>query len=74
MKDASTVMLALVSKKTEAVELKNPLMSYVRATYSDREAEEAADDLSSIQQLRQEMAGAVNAGAGNPTVRETLTK
>ena len=48
-------MLALVCKKSDAVDMKAPLLAYVRATYSDNVADDAADDLSAINQQRSEV-------------------
>ena len=64
-------MLAIHCKKTDTVDLKSPLISYIRATYSDHEADEAADDLQLIQSLRSEVAAGQ---ATQPSVRETLSK
>ncbi|MEW5310155.1 MAG: hypothetical protein WDW38_001981 [Sanguina aurantia] len=63
-------MLAIHGKKTEAVDLKTPLISYVRNTYSDREADDAADDLNMVQQLRAEMANMV----AHPSSREIFCR
>ena len=65
-------MLAIHCKKAESCDLKGPLITYIRNTYSDREADEAADDLEKIQQLRAEVA-LMQSGA-QPGARETLTK
>lgn len=72
MPTAQSVMLAIHCKKTDPADLKAPLLTYIRATYSDREADEAADDLDKVQQLRTEMA-LMQSGA-QPGARETLTK
>ncbi|WIA35320.1 hypothetical protein OEZ86_003775 [Tetradesmus obliquus] len=55
MPSASSVLLAIHVKRTDNVELKNPILSYIRETYSDREAEDAVDDLVAIQTLRNEL-------------------
>lgn len=68
--NAQNMMLAIHGKKTEAVDLKTPLISYVRNTYSDREADDAADDLNMVQQLRAEMANMV----AHPTSREIFCR
>lgn len=55
MPSAQHVMLAIHVKRTEAVELKNPILAYIRENYSDRDADDALDDLVTIQALRQEV-------------------
>eukprot|EP00882_Tetradesmus_deserticola_P025123 GHRQ01027578.1.p1 GENE.GHRQ01027578.1~~GHRQ01027578.1.p1 ORF type:complete len:146 (-),score=20.63 GHRQ01027578.1:334-771(-) len=55
MPSAQNVLLAIHIKRTDNVELKNPILSYIRETYSDREAEDAVDDLVAIQTLRNEL-------------------
>ncbi|EFJ43641.1 programmed cell death protein 6 interacting protein X [Volvox carteri f. nagariensis] len=72
MPTAQSVMLAIHCKKAETVDLKSPLFAYIRTTYSDREADDAADDLERVQSLRAEVALAQN--GSQPGVRETLTK
>ncbi|GLC38437.1 hypothetical protein PLESTB_001578000 [Pleodorina starrii] len=72
MPTAQSVMLAIHCKKTESVDIKSPLLAYIRATYSNREADEAADDLERVQSLRSEV---ILAQSGTqPGVRETVTK
>jgi hypothetical protein len=55
MPSAQNILLAIHVKRTDNVELKNPILSYIRETYSDREAEDAVDDLVAIQTLRNEL-------------------
>ncbi len=55
MPSAQHVMLAIHVKRTDAVELKNPILAYIRENYSDRDADDALDDLVAIQALRQEV-------------------
>lgn len=55
---AVTVLLAIHAKRTDQVELKNPILQYVRENYGDRDAEDCVDDLASIQQLRNEIVSA----------------
>jgi hypothetical protein len=72
MPTPQSVMLAIHCKKSEAVDVKTPLIAFIRATYSDREADDAADDIERVQSLRAEV---VNAQSGaQPGVRETLSK
>ena len=73
MKTAQSVMLAITGKRTEAVDITGPLLSYVRSTYSDREADEAADDITMVQQLRGDIAVA-HAGGGNASLRDSHAK
>ena len=64
-KSAQSVMLAIHGKRTDVFDLKSPLLSYVRSTYSDREADDAADDVTMVQQLRADIAVAHAAGASS---------
>ncbi|GAX77401.1 hypothetical protein CEUSTIGMA_g4847.t1 [Chlamydomonas eustigma] len=72
MKTAKSVMLALQCKHTEVVDVKGPLLSYIRATYSDKEADDAAEDLTMIQQLRSEATSIVT--GGTPGLKEAQAK
>lgn len=72
MPTAHSVMLAIHCKRTETVDVKGPLLAYIRATYSDKEADEAADDLGTIQHLRGEVALVQN--GAQPSSRENLCK
>lgn len=72
MKSAQSVMLAIMAKRTETVDITGPLLSYVRSTYSDREADEAADDVRMVQQLRADVATA-HTGAST-SLRESHAK
>jgi programmed cell death 6-interacting protein len=65
--------LATHCKKTEGVDLKGPLLAYIKATYNSKDAEDAADDLATIQTLRSEVATA-SANASQPGLRESLAK
>ncbi len=67
------IMLATHCKRTDTVDVKGPLLAYIKSTYSDREAEEATDDLNTVQALRAEVALA-SANATTPGMRETLTR
>lgn len=72
MPSATHVMLAIHVKRTDNVELKNPILSYIRETYSDHEAEDAVDDLAAIQTLRNEL---VTSQAGSQlTAKDSYTK
>ncbi|GLI70883.1 hypothetical protein VaNZ11_015904 [Volvox africanus] len=72
MPTAQSVMLAIHCKKAEPVDIKGPLFAYIRAMYSDREADDAAGDLERVQSLRAEVALALS--GSQPGVRETVTK
>lgn len=72
MPTAQSVMLGIHCKKTEAVDLKAPLLAYIRATYSDREADDAADDLERVQSLRNEVSQTQS--GTHASARETLAK
>ncbi len=67
------IMLATHAKKTEAVDVKGPLVQYVRNTYGDKQAEEISEDLTVVQQLRSEIATA-SANATTPSMRENCVK
>jgi programmed cell death 6-interacting protein len=73
MPSAFGLMLATHCKRTEAVDLKGPLLAYIKSTYSDREAEDANDDLVALQQLRAEVSLA-SASATAPGMRDNLAK
>ncbi|KAI8477285.1 MAG: programmed cell death protein 6 interacting protein X [Monoraphidium minutum] len=72
MPAATTIMLAVHCKRTDSVDLKAPILSYIRSTYSDSEAEEAEDDLAGVQSLRAELVTAQGSAQG--AQRETLIK
>jgi programmed cell death 6-interacting protein len=72
MVSALHVMLAVHCKKTEQLDLKGPVLSYIKGTYSNAEAEEATDDLVAIQALRNEMVTAQGSAAG--AKRDTLVR
>jgi programmed cell death 6-interacting protein len=64
MPSAQHVMLAIHCKRTDNVEIKNPVLSYVRETYGDRDADEALDDLVAIQNQRNSIVVAQSGSAG----------
>lgn len=66
-------MLAVHAKKTDSVDLKTPLLGYIKSTYTGNEVEEASDDLATIQQLRTEVSLA-SASATQPGMRDSLAK
>jgi programmed cell death 6-interacting protein len=71
MSGIATLLLAVHCKKTDSVDLKGPLLSYIRNSFSDQQANEAADDLSTLQALRNEVAGLTGT---LPHLREQLAK
>jgi programmed cell death 6-interacting protein len=72
MPSAQTVMLAIHCKRTENVELKAPILQYIREAYSDRDADDAADDLAAVQTLRNELVLAQSGAQG--MLKESLAK
>lgn len=66
-------MLAVHCKRTEQLDLKTPILSYIRSTYSDGEADEAVDDLAAIQGLRNDLVTAQSSATGAPR-KEALVK
>lgn len=72
MPSAQTVMLAIHCKRTENVELKAPILQYIREAYSDRDADDAADDLAAVQTLRNELVLAQSGSQGMH--RDSLAK
>ena len=66
-----SMLLAVHCKKTEAVDLKTPIWKYIAATYSEQQANDAADDLATVQQLRTEFVGLTGSLA---QLRETICK
>lgn len=71
-KTALSVQLGIHGKKTEPLDLKKSVLTYIRSTYSDREADESADDCEMVNALRAEIAGLST--AGNASAREALIK
>jgi hypothetical protein len=71
-KTALSVQLGIHGKKTEPLDLKKNVLAYIRSTYSDREADESADDCEMVNALRTEIAGLST--AGNASAREALIK
>ena len=63
--------LAVHCKKSEQVDLKKPVWSYVANTYGQHQADDAADDLAHVQQLRNTVCGLTGSLS---SLRETLAK
>ena len=66
-----SMLLAVHCKKTESVDLKGPVWNYIAATYSEQQANDATDDLATVQQLRSEIVGLTGS---LPQLRETVCK
>ncbi|CAK0747325.1 hypothetical protein CVIRNUC_001757 [Coccomyxa viridis] len=66
-----SMLLAVHCKKTDSVDLKAPVWNYIAATYSDHQANDATDDLATVQQLRSEIVGLTGS---LPQLRETICK
>jgi len=73
MPSAQHVMLAVHCKKTDQIDIKAPILAYIRHTYSDREADEAVDDLAAVQGLRNDLVQAQSSATGTPR-KESLIK
>lgn len=69
MPSAQNIMLAVHCKRTDQLDIKGPILAYIRATYTESEAEEAADDLVAIQGLRNEL---VTAQGGSQGMRKDI--
>jgi programmed cell death 6-interacting protein len=65
------MLLAVHCKKTDSVDLKTPIWNYIAATYSEHQANDAADDLATVQQLRSEIVGLTGS---LPQLHETICK
>ena len=68
---ANNMLLAVHCKKTDQVDIKAPILKFITATYGDRQANDAADDLANVQQLRNDVSGLTGA---LPALRDTLAK
>lgn len=54
---ASLTLLSIQCKKSDAADVKGPIYNYIAYTYSDRQARDAAEDLQSVQEERNEISG-----------------
>ena len=68
---ASLNLLAVQCKKSEPVDLRGPVHSYVAHTYSEEQARDASDDLAAVQEERNEISGLVGSLA---SLGDTLRK
>ena len=64
-------MLAVHCKKAEPLELKGPVQEYIAATYGDSAAQDAAEDLETIQGQRAQIVGM---GGSLPSLRDLMAK
>eukprot|EP00775_Hariotina_reticulata_P008073 gene8073-8268_t len=69
---ANSVLLAIHVKRTDDVEIKGPILSYIRETYGDRDAEDCVDDLASVQSLRKELV--LSQSASQLSAKDTYIK
>ncbi len=68
---SANMLLAVHCKKGDHLDLKDPIWSYICATYSDQQAHDAADDLAAVQQLRNDVVGLTGS---LPDLRDTLSR
>lgn len=67
----ANMLLAVHCKKGDHLDLKDPMWTYISATYSDQQAQDAADDLATVQQLRNDVVGLTGSLSD---LRETLAR
>ncbi|XP_072956759.1 vacuolar-sorting protein BRO1 [Typha angustifolia] len=63
------VMLAVHEKKTNPVDLYRPLRLYISSTFSERDAQNADDDLAAVRQMRSDLE---NSSSSSPDSRRDL--
>lgn len=51
------MLLAVHCKKSDPVDLKTPIWTYIASTYGEKPANDASDDLATVQTLRNEVVG-----------------
>ncbi len=66
-----SMLLAVHCKKTDSIDLRTPIWNYIALTYSESQANDAADDLATVQQLRSDIVGLTGS---LPQLRETICK
>ncbi|KAL4281981.1 hypothetical protein GQ457_03G007140 [Hibiscus cannabinus] len=66
---ATNIMLAIYEKKTNSIDLYRPLRQYISYTYSEREAVNLEDDLSTVKDLRSDIERVADP---SPTTRRDL--
>ena len=67
----ASMLLAVHCKKSDPVDLRTPISQYIAITYSEQQAREAADDLASVNQLRNDV---INLTGSLPQQRDTMSK
>ena len=67
----ANMLLAVHCKKGDQLDLRDPLLTFIRATYSDQQAQDATDDLAVVQQLRNDVVGLTGT---LPDLRDTLAR
>lgn len=66
-----SMLLAVHCKKSDSVDLKTPIWNYIATTYSETQANDAAEDLAAVQGLRSEIVGLTGS---LPQLKETMSK
>ncbi len=67
----ANIMLAVHCKKAEPLELRAPVQEYIAATYGDSAAQDAAEDLETIEGQRAQIVGM---GGSLPSLRDLMAK
>ncbi len=67
----ANIMLAVHCKKAEPLELRGPVQDYIAATYGDSAAQDAAEDLETIEGQRAQIVGM---GGSLPSLRDLMAK
>lgn len=73
MSRGNTSFLAVSCKRSEKVDLKTPILKYVRSAYGQQRADDAATDLDEVQKLRNDVLVACM-GASSEAARDTLAR
>lgn len=58
MPEAANILVGIKVKKCVKVDVKGPITNYIKRVYGDHMAQEAADSLDSLQDLRNQIVGA----------------
>ena len=58
MPESGNILVGIKVKKTQRVDVKGPITNYIKRVYGDHMAQEAADSLESLQDLRNQIVGA----------------
>lgn len=73
MPESGNPLVGIRLKKTSKVDVKGPIMSYIKRVYGDRMANDAAESLDELQELRNQVHGAgelVLANTGRSSVHD----